>query len=221
MDEGDLGLLNRMFEAGRQYEVVGTTLGDRGKGKANAAALGVTWDGESFGLRVFKGSDTFRNLRGLRRLGINVVSMDEVHLIARSALVGWDTDEDEFEEDDYVHNRGFPFLKEASAHIDCTVDDWTENYGQDDIGSYHVAIFKAVPERARVMKDGVMPVERSGNPIIEAMVMVTRWQVTEGRTREYLREKVEGLLDMARSDPKDSICKAVEVVEGFLERNES
>lgn len=220
MDDETKELVERLFEIGKQYEIVGTTVGKKGKGKANAAALGIVWDGLAFTMKVFKGSDTFRNLRGLRRIGVNVVTLDDVHLIARSALIGWNTDEQEFVREDYVYTRGFPFLKDAAIHIDCSVDDWIENYGTDELGSYHISNLRAVPERSRVNREGASPIRRDDSPIMEAMIFVTRWHVTEGKTKVFLREKVEAHLKEASIGANDSTRKAIKVVEDFLEYNE-
>lgn len=216
MDSDVKALLGDLFVEGRTYEVVVTTVRKKGKGAPNAAAMGVVRQGSDLQMRVFKGTDTFDNLRKLRRIGVNVVTVDEVDLLARAALFGWHSGEEEFPADRYENLRGFPFLKAAAVHLDCKVEGWTETYGKDEYGSYHVATFKAVVERHRVVKGGTVPLTRDGSPILEALVATTRWRVSEGGVREFLRERIERALADAKAGNRQSDMRAAGIIEGYL-----
>ena len=215
MEKELVRLLEGTFVEGKLYEVVVTTVRDRGKGAPNASAMGIAREGMAFNMRSYKGSDTFNNLRALKRLGINIVTADQVDFLARAALIGWGTEEAEFAPEEYENMRGFPFLKAAIIQLDCKVEDWTENYGQDDFGDYHIATFQAVPDAFKA-KTACTPVERGTSAVLEALVFATRWKVAEGELKEFLWERLKAYMDKAHQQGGPANLKALDLLDKFV-----
>jgi hypothetical protein len=216
LEQGIVALLEKTFVEGKTYEVVVTTLRDKGKGSPNAAAIGVVRRGQDLHMKVFKGSDTFENLKGLKKLGINIITIQNINVIAQAALRGWGSPEAEFEPDQYENMRGFPFLKKAAVQIDCQAEDWTEQSGKDDFGQFHTATFKPVPEAYRINDENGRPVEKGTTVVLEALVFATRWKVATGELKAFLQQRLKIYLDKAIELGGEGNLKSVDIIHEFL-----
>jgi hypothetical protein len=211
-------LLDSTFIEGRTYEVVVTTVREKGKGTPNSAALGIVRHGDHFDMKVFKGSDTFNNLRELPRLGINVLPVESIDVLATAALRGWGSPEPEFDADKYEQQRGFPFLKVAAIQVDCRIDEWTETTGKDDFGPYHIATFRAYPEAYHVVTEGAKPIERGTSVVLEALVFATRWRVATGDLKNFLYKRLKIYMGEAINKGGSANLKTVDLIDQFLKQ---
>lgn len=219
MDQGIRGLLERIFVEGSTYEVIVTTIRDKGRGQPNAAAIGAVRHGASMAMKVFKGSDTFENLGSLKRLGINIITIDAVDVLAQAALRGWGSTEAEFSPDYYENMRDFPVLKCAAVQLDCIVEDWTETSGKDDYGTFHVAKFNAIPQAYRVKDESGRPIERGTRPVLEALVFATRWKVADGELRMFLWQRLKVYMQKALDEGGRANLRAVGLINDFLAKS--
>jgi hypothetical protein len=216
MDKGITALLDSTFLEGKTYEIIATTVREKGKGTPNSAALGIVRHGDHFDMKVFKGSDTFNNLRELPRLGINVIPVEAIDVLATAALRGWGSPEPEFDLDKYEQMRSFPFLKVAAIQIDCRIDEWTETTGKDEFGPYHIATFRAYPEAYRVVTEGQKPIERGTSVVLEALVFATRWKVATGDLKAFLCKRLKIYLDESIKKGGAANLRAVDLIDKFL-----
>lgn len=221
MDKGIAALLDGTFIEGRTYEVIVTTVREKGKGTPNSAALGVVLHKDHFDMKVFKGSDTFNNLSELKRLGVNVIPVEAIDILAMAALRGWGSPEPEFEPDKYEKIRNFPFLKAATLVLDCRVDEWEESQGKDDFGAYHIASFKAVPEAYKVVTEGSKPIERGTSAVLEALVFATRWKVATGELKNFLYKRLKIYLGEAINKGGAANLRTVDLIDQFLKQSQT
>jgi hypothetical protein len=221
MDKGITALLDSTFTEGRTYEVVVTTVRDKGKGTPNSAALGIVRHGDHFDMKVFKGSDTFNNLRELKRLGVNVIPVESIDVLAMAALRGWGSPEPEFDADKYEQMKGFPFLKVAAIQFDCRVDEWEETMGKDDFGDFHIATFRAYPQAYRVVTEGAKPIERGTTVVLEALVFATRWKVATGELKLFLYKRLKIYMGEAINKGGSANLRAVDLIDQFLKQSKT
>jgi hypothetical protein len=216
LDQKIAGLLERTFTEGRTYEVIVTTMRDRGQGPPNAAAIGVVRRGQFLTMKVFKGSDTFDNLLAMKRLGINVITGDHIDMLAMAALRGWGSTEAEFGPEQYEDIRELPVLKFAAIQIDCAVEEWAEKDGKDDYGHYHNATFNAIPQAYRVKDENGRPIERGTKVVLEALVFATRWKVAEGELKQFLWQRLKVYIQKALDLGGEANLKALGLINDFL-----
>ena len=210
--------MEQTFIEGRTYEVVVTTVREKGKGTPNSAALGIIRHGDHFTMKVYKGSDTFNNLRELKRLGINVIPVESIDILALAALRGWGSPEPEFEADKYEQMKGFPFLKVAAIQMDCLVEDWEESFGKDDFGQYHIATFKAIPGAYRVITEAGKPIERGTVAVLEALVFATRWKIATGELKNFLYKRLRIYLGETINKGGAANLRTVDLIDQFLKQ---
>jgi len=208
------------FSEGNSYEVIITTVNKLGVlGEVpNAAAIGMTVRGGELRFRVHKGTNTYENLEEDPRFGINMVTHDEIDLVARAALYGWGSAEPEFDADDYEIFDRLPFLKAASVQISCEMNDVDREKGNDDHGGYEVMTFGAVVKDERVLKKEAGPIERGSSPVLEALVNVTRWSISDPKLKKDLRAEVEKDIERVRKVGPKAVQRAILIVEEFMGR---
>lgn len=152
------------------YEAVAATvIGDR----RNASAVGVVWNGKSFHLRLFEGSDTNRILQTSSRFGLCFYPADQVHDLVTAAIRGYGNDQEEFPKEEYAVLDGVPVLKRASAQILCEVGSRTIDNVEDDVGETTILLLEAVPVLGMVRGE-FMPIEMASTPLIRAASACTR-----------------------------------------------
>ena len=208
------------FREGKSYEVIITTVNKLGVlGEVpNAAAIGTTVRDGELGFKVYKGTNSYENLEEDPRFGINVVTHEEIDLVARAALFGWGSDEPEFDADDYEVFDRLPFLKAASVQLSCVMRDIDHEKGNDDHGGYELMTFKAVVKDERTLKGEVRPIERGSSPVLEALVDVTRWRISAPELKEGLKRGVEKHIERARGEGSEPVQRAILIVEEFMYR---
>ena len=208
-----------LFSDAKDYEVIVTTVNKLGVlgDVPNAAAIGLKVR-DGLCLKVYKGTNTYDNLDEDPRFGINVVTQDEMDLLARAALYGWGSDEPEFDADDYEIFDGMPFLKAAAVQLSCEMKDKDREKGNDDHGGYELMVFKANVKDKRFLRKDARPIERGSSPVLDALVDVTRWSISAPALKEVLREKVEKDIERAREDGSEAVGRAILIIEEFLSR---
>jgi hypothetical protein len=215
----ELEEMKRVLKVGRSYEVIVTTQeeGSSDQVRTNAAAIGLTMTEYGALMRVYMGSNTFANLLATGTLGINVITMEEVEFLAIAALRGWGTDEAEFGDEHYDQSMDFPFLNVARAWFLCEARkivldmDAVDEYGP----AGHMS-FLALPMESRVASKDIVPIERDRSPIVEALVMATRWRMAKGERKADLGTKMDSLLEVAKKDGNEAEMRAVRLLERYI-----
>jgi hypothetical protein len=210
------------FSTGKHYEVIVSTKREvpEGKGRPapNAAAIGLSMKNDGAHFKVFEDSDTFENLRSSGWFGINVIPIGKIDLLARAALTGWASAEPEFEDSEYEYVVGFPFLKAASVQIVCQAEKIEYSDGSDEYGNYRYVGFRALSTHARSKDESVVPIERGSAPLLEALVLATRWRIAEGDGKKELGNRISSLIEKAGSEGNEAEKRAVTLIEGFMEK---
>jgi len=200
-----------LFKDSVPYEVLVTTM-DKSN-RTNVSAMGVMKQQGIFLLRLFGGSNTFDNMKDLRMFGINVVH--GIDLIAKATLKGWGNEEPEFTDDAFEEFGGYPFLKDATAFIECKVTDWQEQSGKDQFGPYHIAFVKATAtnQNVTVPKE---PMKRQDQPLVDALIMATRWKKAEGKAKANLEKVIRQLMEKSVANFDEKTFEAVGMLETYL-----
>ncbi len=187
----------QMFPQGVVIETVVTSLGDH----PNAAAIGIRRVGEHLMLRLFSPSNTFDTLRVGTRFGVNIVTADQLDLVARAALKGHGDSTPELFDDELEWSEGIPMLFDVAARLHARVVERGEITGSDDFGPFRKAKVRAQVEAAE--GDVVVPLRRPGPPLLEALVAASRLQVAPKALRGQLQEAIEAGLRASAALQKD------------------
>jgi len=206
---GGRGVYRQVLEEGRLYQTIVTT----GFHSPNAAAMGITRIGSEIMIRVFEGSDTYRNLGLDTRFVIHLVPLERELLVVEAALRGWGTGKPEFEFDRFDSFHGILYLVDVGDRIFCRAKKRKDIVVEDEVGSS--AALEAAGEVFRdETRDGIRPIAHKDSPLVEAAVWATRWKAADKDRRGPLQDRVFQYLDEAEgvSDPG-----GIELVKRFME----
>lgn len=217
----ELEEMKRVLKVGRSYEVIVTTQeeGSSDQGRTNAAAIGLTMTEYGALIKVYMGSNTFANLLATGTLGINVVTMDEIEYLAIAALRGWGTDEAEFDEEHYDQSMDFPFLNVARAWFLCEARKIVLDMDAvDEHGPAGHMSFLAIPREANVTVNRITPIERDLSPIVEALVLATRWRISKDEKKAELERRIHSLIEEVRKDGTTAVVRAIGLLEAYIKQ---
>jgi hypothetical protein len=202
IQDGFAYTLDRMgIQVGKRYEAIVTTNGPH----VNAAAMGVRRVGENFNLKIFELSNTYDNIvkykdePGTTRFGINFIDSSQMDLLCYSALRGWGSPIPEFPEEYYENGRETPVLKDAHACIICEpvedrIEDIKDGYGQAKRMNLTARIIEIIINDT----DDFEPISRNrGEPLLDALVLATKFKIAKGSMKDKCRNRVEELLEQA------------------------
>ena len=147
-------------------------------------------------LRLFEGSNTFKNLKLNDTFGINIIEKDQFDLVIKAALKGWGDDEPEFELSDYEFHNNIPFLRSTKCWIIGKINTSTSQELTDEYGKTQV--MEVVTEvQDIILHDKIgSPLTRSDElPMLEAAVLATRYKVAEGEIREKIKTQIDNILN--------------------------
>ena len=197
-----------MLEEGRLYQLVVTT----GFHTPNAAAMGITREGNYIKMRVFKGSDTYRNLKVDKRFAVHIVPASRVRYLLTAALTGWGDSKPEFPPKDFYSFHGVPFLRDLENRFICRTYRYENVEVEDDIGRS-----KALDIIAEVFRDetheNVRPIRHKELDIVEAAVWATRWKAADEDNKKRVRRKARYYLRKAKGTAAQA---HIEMLERFL-----
>jgi len=173
-----------VFAEGVRCEVVVTSVGAH----PNGAAIGIRRSGPVLSMKVYAPSNTFANLRLGALFGINVVTADQLDLVARCALKGHGDSTPELLDEELEWLQGVPVLYDVSCRFVARVTERVEVRGGDELGPFlRARIHAAVIEG---QGDPVRPLVRPGPPLLEGLIAATRLPLAQGRVREQLLSTV-------------------------------
>lgn len=170
------------------YECVAVT--KRKKGGLNAGAVGVSWDGSFFRLRLFEGSNTFAAVDDISNdispggvFSLCFFSPAKRFFIIRAGLVGWGDDVEEFPLETYdrapcVGGEVY-FIAESDFALGVApVEKRVVNH-RDSIGETRVLLCRAEPvwvlkKPEKPPGDTFMPLTVGGDPVVSLAVRATR-----------------------------------------------
>lgn len=200
--DGFTEALDRMgIETGKRYEAIVTTNGPH----KNAAAMGIRRLGETFNLKIFELSNTYDNIikykdnLGSTRFGINLIDSSQIDLLCYSALRGWGSPIPEFPEDYYANGPETPVLKDAHVCIICEpvdyrIEDIKDGYGQTKRMDLTARIVEIIVNDT----DDFEPISRQNSePLLDALVIATKFKIAKGSMKDKCRNRVEELLGSA------------------------
>ena len=161
-------------------EVIVTTKST--SGEPNAAPIGiiaVTNEDENennYFVRLYKGSKTLSNVRETNKLAANVTN--DAVLFVKAAF-------EPLTETQFSLFYGFPVLKEANSWIlfDCTFSEKTRE----------TFVFRLTALAVKTNRKEVKAINRGRNAVIEAAILATRYDITEGERDRTEREKLMAL----------------------------
>ncbi len=145
-------------------ETIATTLS--ADGKPNAAPMGIVRQGDSLFIRMFPGSQTFRNVSETGKLTINIV--DDPMIFILSAFGNLD-------DDYFVSHQGMPpIIKNAYAWVCCEarVD----------------GVVKLKPLKSEIIRRRVPGFSRGFAAVIDAAVTGTRLKFLGEEGKKKIRE---------------------------------
>lgn len=145
-------------------EVIATT---EGRGRVNAAPLGIIRDGQSLYVRLFSGTHTYENVLATGWFVANITH--DAWLFAETAL-------EDLSQDHFTYREGLPVLKEAEA--------W--GLFRAEVFPMDIIIAKVSLERGEVLRRDFRAVNRGANLVVEAAVAATRYMAL--RTDSYYEE---------------------------------
>ncbi len=154
----------------------------------NTAAAGAEIEDEMIALRLYRPSDTARNLSHIDRFTFSLT--DDPLLFFKASLTGHDTGEPELKDAELVREGPYAYPERATKVYFCRVRSRKESTLHDRYGSVDILNVNAKIES--VLGEGPF-IDRS-DPRVDAMVYATRYPIATGSQREQIKEKIEGLL---------------------------
>ena len=170
----------------QQYEVIITTIDNKGKSNAAPFGLRVLEDNEVF-LRIFEGGTTIKNIKEKEEFVVNVTTDPLMFTLATTNTIP----------DEYLtrisnkteNNDELVYLTDADAYFICEVKNLKEALREDDIKSSDVNYIKSEVIEINIKNKCVKPMNRAIHALIEALVNYSRINIVDEDTREYFLER--------------------------------
>ena len=170
----------------QQYEVIITTIDNKGKSNAAPFGLRVLEDNEVF-LRIFEGGTTIKNIKEKEEFIVNVTTDPLMFTLATTNTIP----------DEYLtrisnkteNNDELAYLTDADAYFICKVKSLKEALREDDIKSSDVNYIKSEVIEINIKNKCVKPINRAIHALIEALVNYSRINIVDEDTREYFLER--------------------------------
>jgi hypothetical protein len=200
------------IEHGTTYETLVTTLNPGNQ--PNAAAVGVRRVDGKLRLKVFEGSNTYKNLKTANTFGINILEKDQYDLVVKAALKGWGDDEPEFELSGYEFIDNIPFLKATKCWIVSKMETSSIQELTDEYGKTQVMEIVAEVQDLILREKIETPLTRNPDiPILEAAILATRYKVTSGEMRQAIKAQIDDILNGI-----DNEIELVDLLTDFLNK---
>lgn len=170
----------------QQYEVIITTIDNKGKSNAAPFGLRVLEDNEVF-LRIFEGGTTIKNIKEKEEFIVNVTTDPLMFTLATTNTIP----------DEYLtrisnkteNNDELAYLTDADAYFICKVKSLKEALREDDIKSSDVNYIKSEVIEINIKNKCVKPINRAIHALIEALVNYSRINIVDEDTQEYFIER--------------------------------
>ena len=170
----------------QQYEVIITTIDNKGKSNAAPFGLRVLEDNEVF-LRIFEGGTTIKNIKEKEEFVVNVTTDPLMFTLATTNTIP----------DEYLTrisnktatNDELVYLTDADAYFICEVKNLKEALREDDIKSSDVNYIKSEVIEINIKNKCVKPMNRAIHALIEALVNYSRINIVDDDAREYFLER--------------------------------
>ena len=170
----------------QQYEVIITTIDNKGKSNAAPFGLRVLEDNEVF-LRIFEGGTTIKNIKEKEEFIVNVTTDPLMFTLATTNTIP----------DEYLTrisnktatNDELVYLTDADAYFICEVKNLKEALREDEIKSSDVNYIKSEVIEINIKNKCVKPMNRAIHALIEALVNYSRINIVDEDTQEYFLER--------------------------------
>ena len=214
-----ISLNDLKIQANKTYETIVTTVNSNGK--SNAATIGIQRvPDDKLQLKIYDGSNTFKNLKRNVNFGINIIDTSQYEHAIIAALNGWGNLEPEFELEEYEVVDNIPFLKFAKCHIICKIDshniyDITDKYGSNKLLELKASIKKLIIQD--IIEE---PLIRNKNlPLLEAAILATRFKVSTGEVKEDCKSRINQFIDSAIAQHQtEKVERIITLIEQFIKQ---
>ncbi|MEF8873127.1 MAG: DUF447 domain-containing protein [Candidatus Thermoplasmatota archaeon] len=180
----------------------------------NAAAIGADIETQKIRCRVYRPSDTARNLEPREKFTFSLT--DDPSLFFKGALTGRDEpDNAELSEEELSRQDAFFYPDRATKVYFCRVESTSEKKITDRYGETRL---KRVEGKVlfEEQKNKGQHLDRK-NPLLDAMVHASRLPVADERQRKDLQKKVRSVLNSFEPDSKTDQAKIKNKIIGFIE----
>ncbi|WP_304094831.1 DUF447 domain-containing protein [Methanobrevibacter ruminantium] len=170
----------------QQYEVIITTIDNKGKSNAAPFGLRVLEDNEVF-LRIFEGGTTIKNIKEKEEFIVNVTTDPLMFTLATTNTIP----------DEYLTrisnktatNDELVYLTDADAYFICEVKNLKEALREDEIKSSDVNYIKSEVIELNIKNKCVKPMNRAIHALIESLVNYSRINIVDENTQKYFLER--------------------------------
>lgn len=172
----------------------------------NAAAIGADIEPPVIESKVYRPSDTARNLEQGVQFTFSLT--EDPSLFFRAALNGHDEPQtQEIDHSDLIVEDDFIYPKDVEAVYFCEVERVSINsvrdrYGSSELKEIEGQILKTIGKEEKGLG--------RGEPLIDALVHASRIYVADEKQKKQLRKKIETILKDERSLLKKKIIDFVE-----------
>ena len=170
----------------QQYEVIITTIDNKGKSNAAPFGLRVLEDNDVF-LRIFEGGTTIKNIKEKEEFVVNVTTDPLMFTLATTNTIP----------DEYLtrisnktqSSNELAYLTDADAYFICEVKSLKTSLREDDIKSSDVNFIKSEVVKLNIKNKCVKPINRAIHALTEALVNYSRINIVDEDTRKYFIER--------------------------------
>lgn len=173
------------MKKGLLYETIITS--EDINGKPNAAPIGVICKGKGeILIFLHEGSHTLENIKVTKRFVVNILK--DPTLFVKCTVGDLPIDYfDKYKSDFYIKN--------TEAFFRAMVTDFNEIFKEDELGPSRISIIKAEVDEIVKKVDYVEPLNRAIFAVIEALIYLTRIDMTDAETSKIYLDRI---MEMSR-----------------------